>query len=274
MKLAILNGRLNPTMVETVERLRARHVTVDLIGPEVDVTELTGLRPTHDLYYLKTASEPLLSLAGALHAAGAETLNPYPSVAVLSNKLIAVAALKRAGLPVPETWIASEGSKLAPLLEAGPLILKPHRGSRGRGVRVVRQPGELSLTTDVPVLAQRYHPPDGRDFKVYCIGVRVFAVRRAWPCADWRAKLDQSEPVEPDDRLRELALRCGRALGLGLFGLDVVVSKGQTWVVDVNKCAGFLGVPDAPSFLCDYLTVACEQARARATSRDDRIPTP
>jgi ribosomal protein S6--L-glutamate ligase len=274
MKLAILSTRLNPTMAETVERLRASNITVDLIGPDINLTELTGLRPAHDLYYLKTASEPLLSLAGALHAAGAETLNAYPSVALLSNKVVAAVALRRAGLPVPETWVASEGSKLTHLLDAGPLILKPYRGSRGRGVRVVHHPRELQLLTDVTVLAQRYHPGDGWDLKVYCIGDRVLGLRRPWPCTDWDEKLRQSEPFEPDERLRNLALRCGRTLGLGLYGLDVVLSRGETWVVDVNKCAGFLGVRGAPSLLCDYLATACEQAHARSTARPDRDVAP
>ena len=40
--------------------------------------------------------------------------------------------------------MASRPQDLAPLLEAGPLVVKPYRGSRGEGVRVVRRADQLS----------------------------------------------------------------------------------------------------------------------------------
>jgi ribosomal protein S6--L-glutamate ligase len=201
MRIAVLHDRLNPTVAAAIDRLRARGVLVEEIGPDVPAAELADLQPAHDLYYLKTSAEPLLTLAGVLHAAGAKTINPYPNVAMLSNKLVATAMLRRAGLPVPETWIANDALALAKLLDAGPLILKPCRGSRGRGIRIVRHAGELAGPIDVPVLAQRYHPGDGMDRKLYCIGDRVFGLLRPWPCVSWDEKLRHGTPFAPDERL-------------------------------------------------------------------------
>jgi glutathione synthase/RimK-type ligase-like ATP-grasp enzyme len=259
--MAVLHDRLNPTVAEAIERMRARGLTVDLIGPPLPTTELTTLRPAHDLYYVKTSTEPVLSYAAALHAAGAATINPYPRIELLGNKLAAAVELRKAGLPVPETWITDDRRVLAQLLEGGPLVLKPCRGSRGRGVVAVHQASELPERLDAAVVVQRYHRGDGFDRKLYCIGDRVFALKRPWPCATWAMKSARSEPFSPDARLRELVLRCREALGLSLFGLDVVLSEGEPHVVDVNKCAGFLGVPGAPEILCDHLAQACERAR-------------
>jgi ribosomal protein S6--L-glutamate ligase len=267
VRIGILHDRLNPTVTGAIERLRARGITVDLVGPDVPPLELSALRPAHDLYYIKTSIEPMLDLAAALHAAGAATINPYPRVSLLRSKLAATVALREAGLPVPETWLAPDRSFLAKLLERGPLVLKPSRGSRGRGVRAVHGPRELPERLDAPVVAQRLHVGDGLDRKLYCIGDEVFGLKRPWPCETWEMKAARSEAFSPDARLRALVLRCREALGLTLFGLDVVVSQGEPYVVDVNKCAGFLGVPGAPELLCDHLTQACAHALAARRSR-------
>jgi ribosomal protein S6--L-glutamate ligase len=222
---------------------------------------VTTLRPTHDLYYVKTSREPVLSFAAALHAAGAATINPYPRIELLGNKLAASVELSKAGLPVPETWITDDRRVLVQLIESGPLVLKPCRGSRGRGILVVHHTSELPERVDAAVVVQRYHRGDGFDRKLYCIGDRVFALRRPWPCKTWETKSARSEPFSPNARLRDMVLRCREALGLSLFGLDVVMSAGEPYVVDVNKCAGFLGVPRAPEILCDHLVQACERAR-------------
>ncbi len=275
MKLAILHSRLNPVLTEAVEHLRARRVTVDAI----DVTEATtldaiadvelgALRPSHDLVYLKTTVEPARTYAGALHAAGAITINAYPRVAELSNKLIATIALKKAGLPVPETWLARDGAQLVQLLEGGALVEKPCHGSRGVGVRVLRRMEDRvssSLAAE-SLMLQRFHPSDdGCDHKLYVIGGRVFGVRRTWSVfPDWTAKARASESFVPDSSLESLALACGHALGLELYGLDVVISGGAPYVVDVNKCAGFIGVPGAAAILAAHLEGAVRAARGQA----------
>ena len=261
VRLGVLHDRLNPTVAAALEGVRARGIVVDLLGRESVPREVTGARPEHDLYYLKTTSEPLLTFAGALHLAGARTLNPYATVALLGDKALAAAALEQAGVRVPQTWAMSEADECVDLLGGGPLVLKPRRGSRGRGVTIARRAEDLASWAGGPLVAQRYHPGDGADRKLYCIGDRVLGVRRPWPCVTWEAKARTSVPFEPDARLRDLVLRCRHALGIDLFGIDVVVSDGAPFVVDVNKCAGFLGVPDAASLLCEYLADACAGAR-------------
>jgi len=200
-----------------------------------------------------------LSVAGALHALGAATLNPYPTVAMMRNKIIVTRMLQAAGLPTPETFVARNPTEFRPLLDAGPLILKPYRGSRGAGIRVVRDEHDLdAVPADGLLVGQRYHEPDGPDFKVYCIGGRLFGVRRIFPIQRYEDKLGQPFTLTPE--LKDIALRAGRVFGIDLYGLDIVMSGGRPYVVDVQKLGSYMGVPDAPRLLADYLVAAARRA--------------
>jgi ribosomal protein S6--L-glutamate ligase len=142
------------------------------------------------------------------------------------------------------------------LLEAGPLVVKPYRGSQGRDVFVIREPSELTrLRVDGGlVFAQRYHEPEGRDRKVYCIGDQVFGVKRPWPARTYEDKLGEPFTVSP--QLRELALRCGDTFGIEIYGFDVIVSDSRMYVVDFSSFPGFKGVPDAALRIADYIYAA------------------
>ncbi len=232
--------------------------TVDVAYPDRELIRLDQVAVRHDLYVLKSGTEAALSLGGMLHALGAATLNPYPVVVGLRNKVLVTSALQAAGLPVPVTYMACDLNELSPLLMDGPLILKPHRGSRGEGIRIIREPAQLdAVSLDGPTLVQRYHEPDGPDRKLYRIGERIFGVLRRWPLRTYADKI--GEPFEPDAELTDLAFRCGDVFGIDLYGLDVVMSRGQPAVVDLNKFGSFMGVPDAPRRLAEHLLQAARR---------------
>jgi ribosomal protein S6--L-glutamate ligase len=258
MRIGVIVDWVNPNIERAMRLLSERGVRVDLIHPEEQLISLSRVRVEADLYLLKSGSELALSLGGALHALGAATLNPYPTVAMMRNKIIVTRVLQAAGIPTPDTWVTATPGDLAGLLESGPLIMKPYRGSRGEGIRIVRHARELAgLPSDGPILAQRYEQPDGRDVKIFRIGSQLFGVRRIWPLRTYQDKIGDPFRVTPE--LRGIALRCGRAFGIDLYGLDVVLSAGRPYVVDVNKFGSYMGVPDAPRLLADHLYAACER---------------
>ena len=262
-------SRISPILPEVVRLLREWDVEVDLIYPEEQVTGLGASPGEHDLYVLKSGTELALSLAGALDAAGAEMLNRYAVAAACRDKIVATGILEAAGIPTPQTYVTGEPGTLAALLEAGPLIVKPHRGSQGRGVRVIEDAEELrSLPIEMgTVFAQRHHPPDGRDRKVYCIGDQVFGVKRVWPVRTYRDKV--GEPFTVSEEIRDIALRCGQAFGLELYGLDIVVSEDRPYVVDVSSFPGFKGVPEAALRLADYIYAAGQRVVEGRVSHAD-----
>ena len=252
--------RLSPIMPDVVALLQDWGARVDLLYPDDGVVDLSTVRVEHDLYVLRSNSDLALSLAGMLHAAGAATVAPYPVAAMLRNKVISTQMLMAAGVRVPATYVTNEAVNLAPVLDDGPLVLKPYTGSDGRGVRVLWDADDLiGLSAhDGPLFAMRYHPADGRDRKIYCVGGQLFGVKRAWPVRSYDDKLGEAFTL--DDELREMALACGRAFGIDLFGVDVIFSNGRPWVVDMSSFPGFKGVPDAALRLADYIYDAADRA--------------
>ena len=222
---------------------------------------MSRVRVEHDLYVLRKMSGLALSLAGALHQQGAAIVNPYPASAALRDKIIASRVLQAAGVPTPATYVALHPDQLAPLLEEGPLVVKPYQGGGGHHVRIVRSPAELENVETrgrEPVFGQRYLPHDGRDRKIYAIGDRLFGVKKVFPRRTDDEK--RGEPFALTPELREIALRCGRAFGIDLYGIDIVESEGRPYVVDMDSLPGYKGVPDAPRLLAEYICAAAERA--------------
>ena len=258
MKIGILMQRhpltrISPIMPEVIRLLRKWKVTVDLIYPEEQLINLTSISVKHDFYVLKSDTDLSLSLAGALHAAGAVILNPYPVAAMLRNKIIATQKLKAAGVPVPETYVASSLKELAPLLNEGPLVIKPYRGYDGIGVQFVRDVDELDKISfnHEPIFAQRFYKPQGKDKKIYCMGGQIFGVKRVWPARTYEQKLGEPYTISP--KLRKIALQCSKEFGIELFGFDVIFNDDQPYVVDISPFPGFKGVPNAALRIADYI---------------------
>ncbi|MDQ4069776.1 MAG: hypothetical protein M3203_09965, partial [Actinomycetota bacterium] len=61
---------------------------------------------------------------------------------------------------------------------------------------------------------------------------------------------------------RRAAVAAGAALGLEIFGVDLVVGGDGPVVVDVNGFPGFKGVPPAAAWIADHL---------RAVARDLKV---
>lgn len=259
----------NSHMPVVMRELSERGVIVDVIQPLDRAIDLSTVRVEHDLYVLKRTNGLALTIAGTLHAQGAAIVNPYPVTVALGDKIIASRILQSAGIPTPATYVVSRPSFLAPLLEEGPLVIKPYQGSGGYGVLVVRSPGDLATIPDSkePLLAQRYHAPDGRDRKIYSIGSRVFGVKKIFPA---RTEVEKhGEPFSPTPELHEITIRCGQAFGIDLYGVDIIESDGKPYVVDMCSMPGFKGVPDAALHLASYFYAYA--AAERATRGEPRL---
>jgi ribosomal protein S6--L-glutamate ligase len=259
MKIGVITKRekahkSGSVMREAAGLLQSRGVAVEEIYPEDDCVDVSRVKTDCDLYLLKSGTDAALSFAGVLDAAGAKIVNPYPTVVAMRDKIISTRMLQAVGAPLPDTWFASKPEQLAGLLKEGPIVVKPFwAASQGRGVQIVKTAEELSTVgpDDGVVFAQRYHQPDGRDHKLYVIGDQVFGVRRVWPPKTLEDKL--GEPFDVTGEMREIAIGCGRAFGVGLYGVDLITSDGKPYIVDINTFPGFKGVPNAPALLAEYI---------------------
>lgn len=267
MKIGVILGgsnpeaqRRNPVTLEAIEILRAQGAEVDVIEPRLMNFELSEVRVRHDLYVIKSIANPMAASYGAtLHALGASTFNPFPIVQRIRNKIVTLRLLTEHDVPVPATYVSADADALAPLLDEGPLIVKPYMGSRGVGVQRVITRDELMLAADPPpILAQRFHPSDdGLDHKVSVIGGKVFGVKRIFPLRNYSDKI--GTPFEIDDETQDIAARISKALTIDLFSFDVIVSGGKSYVVDVGAFGSLMGVPGAPSLVAARIIQAWEE---------------
>lgn len=268
-------ARISPIIAEMIGLLEEWGVSVKQLSPSTALADLAQLRVDCELYVFKKSSNKLaLSLGGALHAIGARMLNPYPVTAMLRDKIIASRVLQAHDVPTPDVYIVNSPMQLKSLLAAGPLVVKPYDGSQGRGVRVIENSAELrkAALPDGLIFAQRYHRPQGRDYKIYCIGDQFFGVRRVWPATTYVEKLGEPFTLTPE--MRQIALRCGQAFGITLFGIDIVYSDGRPYVVDMSSFPGFKGVPNAALRLADYIYAVAKQAVHPPANRPvDAVPS-
>ncbi|HVL97671.1 MAG TPA: hypothetical protein VM324_00040 [Egibacteraceae bacterium] len=257
-RVVVVHENRPPSTVTTqlVGALRAGGVDVALLRAGERPFSVSEADVQDTLYVLRHADESALTIGALLHDAGARTLNPYPAVATCRDKAATAARLAAAGLPVPEGWFVAEPGGIGDLLDGGAVIVKPNRGSKGTGVTVVGNAAELGAVAgnDGPFLVQRYHRPEGLDRKLYRIGDDVFCVGRRFPVATAADK--QGALLNVDDKLRRIAIGVGEAIGIDIFGADVVYSGGRPWLVDVSSFPGFKGVPDAGRLLADRIAAA------------------
>lgn len=241
----------SPVLKEVFADLRQRGFAVETGIAEELVGTPDRLAPAHDLYVLKSHTELSLSLAGILAGQGARLLNPFASCQATQNKILAAGRLAAAGVPTPRCWVTGELSLLRGIAEQTTLIVKPYLGHRGAGIQIVRSPFELDAIAPAgPVLVQEFIPGRGEDLKVYVVGDEVFAVRKAFSPTSF-TRPGRACAVDPV--VREIALRCGQAFGLGLYGLDVIESPRGPVVVDLNYFPGYKGVPDVAPRIADYI---------------------
>jgi len=258
MKIGFILGHQQPGpgswLHQVIGLLCSWGVRVDAIYPGRDLIDLSQVCVEHDLYVLRPSnSELVLSYAGILHDLGARMLNPYPVSALLRDKMLTTHKLQKAGVPVPHTVVVLEAEQVRELLAlgGGALIVKPCRGHLGEGVRLIRSPDDIQPLDGVH-LAQQYHRPDGLDRKIYSIGGHVFGVSRKFPAQTYEEKMGTPFTVEPE--LLSLTKCCGDVFGIDTFGVDVIVSDGKPYVVDMSEFPGFKGVPDAATRIADYLS--------------------
>jgi ribosomal protein S6--L-glutamate ligase len=244
-------------ILEVSEILRGRGHRVASSIAEEELTSLNDLPGPHDLYLLKSYTELSLSLAGALSARGANLINPYEACAAARNKIVCYQVLKEFGVPVPRAWVTCDTSLLNKLVQQCPLIVKPYMGWRGEGIRIVRNEREIASLPSFtsPPLVQEYIENDGTDLRLYVAGKEVFGIRKRFSSTSFAR---DGEPVAVTPQIREIALRCGRAFGLTLYGIDIIEGADGPHVVDVNYFPGYKGVPGAAGVVAD-----CAESHAR-----------
>jgi ribosomal protein S6--L-glutamate ligase len=266
MKIHLLtDSHLNPVLSTVMTELAQQH--------EVAVYDATtlpagygwepGLQEPPDVVLLKARSPEARRVAETAERAGSVVVNSTAATAAALDRAITAEALDRAGVPAPRSWSVSALRDLAygPALP-WPLVVKSRTSSRRDLVRLVTSRAQLVEMIpewgDEPVVAQEFAANDGFDIKVWVIGGDLSAARRRSALESTDKSSDELlDPADlPEEWIR--AVRdAGAALGLQLYGVDLLITGGRPVVVDVNAFPGFRGAHEpADSLLRFVSTVA------------------
>jgi ribosomal protein S6--L-glutamate ligase len=274
MRFAIIAERRYLGQRMPAELLRAlleAGYSADIICSDDVVCDFRSGTPSFDTYDLVIARDRSLvglSLLAWAEKAGGSVVNSRVAIEGVRNKAEMTATLFASGIPMPPTVVCRSADQLKSLADSYfPLVLKPNFGDNGNGVHVIRA-GDLrqvkSRDSSV-VLAQTFVPNDGFDLKLYVAGTRVWAVRKPnlWSSTNGHGQVSQ---VPVDEEMRSLALRCGAALGLEVYGVDTLPGPQGIQVIEVNEFPNFSGIVEAPRVLADFLAMKAKERRAE-TSR-------
>jgi ribosomal protein S6--L-glutamate ligase len=140
-------------------------------------------------------------------------------------------------------------------------VIKSRGSSRRDLVRLVSTRAELDALlpewAEEPVVAQEFAVNDGFDIKVWVIGEALSAARRRSALESTDKSADELlDPADLQDDWVRVARAAGAALGLQLYGVDLLISGGRPVVVDVNPFPGFRGAREPADSLLRFLSTA------------------
>ncbi|MHA1349026.1 MAG: lysine biosynthesis protein LysX [Candidatus Odinarchaeia archaeon] len=231
--------------------------------PEADVYLQRCISATRGLY-----------VAAILESKGLPVVNTYEASRICADKTLTILALKKAGLPVPKTFISfTINSGLRVLQEKlnGIGVLKPNIGSWGRLVAILKDPQSAKAIFEdryyMGVLYHTFHLQEyinsepKRDIRSFVVGDRVIAaIYRYAPAGEWRTNTAgggkaEACPVTPE--IEELSIKAAEAVGGGVFGVDLMETKDGYVVHEINHTTEYrhtvaaTGV-DVPGAIIDY----------------------
>jgi DNA-binding response OmpR family regulator len=245
--------------------LEATGCTVPVVVPDSHrLFDIPDNAPPWDAVLSRGRDLSGLGLLAATSALGVVAINAPRSIELVRNKIAMHAVLQEHEMPLPKTWFASDAAVFRSLpLDCFPLVVKPYDGDGSVGLALLRRPEDVELLPDFRgnkslYLAQEYLETEGWDLKLYGIGSQVWAVRKpssvtfSGPGPAALMPTEGAEMVEVDAELRDIALTCGRACGLELWGVDVAMTKDGPYVIEVNDFPTYSGIPEAGSLIAQH----------------------
>lgn len=182
---------------------------------------------------------------------GLPVLNGTRALLRCHDKLRTAIALRRAGLPHPETVLVRDCHVVPPF--PGPWVVKPRFGSWGRGVEHCSTLDELraclrrcARRKSFPrrgVLVQEYIDSPPIDLRVIvAAGHAIGAIQRVAAAGEWRTNVSLGGtrvPIEASPEARELAVAAAAAVGGDLVGVDLLPVAGGYEVLELNGAVDF-----------------------------------
>jgi ribosomal protein S6--L-glutamate ligase len=200
-----------------------------------------------------------LKVVSHLGAMGVPVLNDAPSISRSRDKLRCLQLLSAAGIDIPRTVMAYQGTNIRRLVEEVgglPAIIKLLRGTQGVGVMIASSMAEVQgiLSTfwelGQEILVQEFiRESRGRDVRALVVGDEVVgAMRRTARRGEFRSNLHlggEGKPLGLPREYARAAAKAARTIGLEVAGVDMLEGKSGPKVMELNSSPGFEGLERA-----------------------------
>ena len=236
----------------------------------------------HVLVEEVAAFSPTMHLAALLECCGVPLLNPLPSIAASSDKLVTHAVWAAHGLPQPATTPLACVERWP--AEGRPMVLKPALGDGARHVTLVdslaeARAAEAAWRADEAAGGERRGAALLQEWISEPRCVRLFATpdrtspayeKSRHPGALITHGTVYERIYEPPLAMADLARRMVAALGGGLMGVDILVDgDGRHWALEANAPFGFDVTDAAQGDFVAAAAVAATPSRRLDTPRGD-----
>ncbi|MEX0945665.1 MAG: RimK family protein [Balneolaceae bacterium] len=186
-------------------------------------------------------------------ADGLVVIDDPVSILRCANKVFLAEILNKAKVASPKTMILQQAQPEAIIAKLGlPVVLKLPDSAFSLGVKKAETPEELEILVGLMlkesdlIIAQEFMPTDfdwrigvlDREILYAC---KYFMADGHWQIYNWDGKKEDIEgkfesipvPLVPES-IKEAALKVTQLIGNGLYGVDIKLSGGKAYVVEVN----------------------------------------
>lgn len=254
-RIAFLLGkplRSGVVLADVRNVLSAGSIVVDSHVPQADQPLPAWLQES-DLVVQRGLGQEELTSAAALERAGVRCCNRIEATIRLRDRAVMTASLAADGVPVPATFVAATWPEVVGSFSGEQVVVKRADGMDGRGIGVhIAATGELPPEAPFagPYVVQEYIPSDDVDYKVYMVGTGASGLVKRWSPDGPTAP---AAPFAVSAEFSEVACLAGAALGLEIYGVDILAGPNGPVVVDVKPFPGFRGVANAAALIAHHL---------------------
>ncbi|WP_269541787.1 RimK family protein [Cerasicoccus fimbriatus] len=184
---------------------------------------------------------------------GLVVMDDAQSILKCANKVFLAELLSRLKIPTPQTFLLDKDMREAALAQIGlPVVIKKPDSSFSMGVKKAETREEwLAETTAMfesseLLVAQRFTPSDF-DWRITVLGGELlFACKYYMAHKHWQiykqtsqrnTRAGRSEAIPPGQvppKVLRAALKAAKAIGNGLYGVDLKELNGEVMVIEVN----------------------------------------
>lgn len=172
------------------------------------------------------------------------------------DKFKCLQLLNNEGIDMPITGFAGSNNNSDDLIKAvgnAPLIIKLLEGTQGLGVLLqetykgAQSVLEAFSQLEARVIIQEFvKESSGIDVRAIVVGGKVVAaMKRIAPEGEFRSNIHRGgrgEKIELNEAEEQIAIRSAESLGLGVAGVDMLLSDEGPKVIEVNSSPGLEGI--------------------------------